>query len=89
MVRETLGRHAGAVYMTNDKFSMTDFQSSQSLKPFPGHRSAKESEMRSQMIEPGELICTVRQSVLNMFESGPNSPAWPFNKEKVDSLRPV
>jgi hypothetical protein len=42
-IRESLGRHADAVYMTDDKFSMTDFQSSQSLKPFPGHRSAKKA----------------------------------------------
>jgi hypothetical protein len=36
--RESLGRHADIVYMTDDKFSMTNFQS---LKPFSRQTSAK------------------------------------------------
>jgi hypothetical protein len=42
---ELLGRHPAGVYMTNDKFSMTNSQSFQSLKSSPRHNSSQESDM--------------------------------------------
>jgi hypothetical protein len=48
---ELLGRHPEGVYMTNDKFSMANSQSFQSLKSSPRHNSTQESDMR-----PGSQI---------------------------------
>jgi hypothetical protein len=56
-IGEFLRHHADALYMTDDRFSMTNFQSFQSLEPFPSWRRAKRSEMHMQAGFPEKSVC--------------------------------